>query len=765
MLKGRTRNDLFKTLTWLSEQSKKMIAREVALMSLPTPMNPVNPLKSLAHSMHLRNVEKSGDSTLKADTKHDTKAEVLPELCLSLVASSLEDLQEKISRAKSDLLDGNKKEIKDPRGIYFLESSSPVHAPAKVAFLFPGQGSQQVEMLKDLSLVFPEVRATFERASQVLHSKLNAPLAGFIFPQPAFTEAERLAQSKALTNTHIAQPAVGAADMAMLTLFKAMNIKPDMVAGHSYGEYVALCAAGAFSEDDLFLISETRGRLLAEHKGTKVGTMAAVASDAAQVKGILNKMSGVTLANINSPTQCVISGEQTEIDNAISICKENGLAAKVIPVSQAFHSSHMIHAKEPLKAALDEMDIKAAQIPVYSNADGNVYPPSPSHIAQKLSEHIVSPVDFVAEIENMYAAGARVFVEVGPGSVLTGLVTSILQTQPGKEFIAVSTDRAQRNGLVQLLHTIAHLAAAGMPVDPGILFRNRIDEKQTIIDTHKTIVGQPAKSKLLFSVNSVAIKRIDGNQISTISIAKPSAPPNTTKSPVTATSPAPLPTTTGAKAPDASFKPVQTANTQTPTQRWQMTENPKTLTLKETTATGASTPQPISNNGNNGHHEAPKPFAPAMGAEMAQPVAGQFAPLNTVGGMMQALPQAFDNSRAGHSEQVMMHFQQTMLQMTQSFLVTQQQVMMTYLQSRSGQQVPNNFARPAFVAPQMQQVPMMQPMPQMAQMQQMQQMPMMQQMQPAHQNYAQVAAEPSPIQVAYPQNGNGNGNGYSNGKR
>ena len=101
-----------------------------------------------------------------------------------------------------------------------------------------------------------------------------------------------------------------------------------MVAGHSYGEYVALCAAGSLSEADLLRISETRGRLLSEKNGSSAGTMAAVSSDAAAIKKIMDKLSGITLANINSPTQCVISGELASIDNAVSVCKENGLAAK-----------------------------------------------------------------------------------------------------------------------------------------------------------------------------------------------------------------------------------------------------------------------------------------------------------------------------------------------------------------------------------------------------------------------------------------------------
>ena len=163
-------------------------------------------------------------------------------LQLAIVASSLDDLKQKLISARAGLAQPGTDAINDPRGIYFSEH--PLAPQGKLAFLFPGQGSQYPQMLQDLLLYFPEMRQTVEQAARVLAAKLDRPLVDYIFPPPAFSPEEEAAQQQAITQTNIAQPAIGAVDLAMFGLLQELGLQADMAAGHSYGEYVALACAG-----------------------------------------------------------------------------------------------------------------------------------------------------------------------------------------------------------------------------------------------------------------------------------------------------------------------------------------------------------------------------------------------------------------------------------------------------------------------------------------------------------------------------------------
>lgn len=787
VLKGASRADLFKPLSWLTEQTKKATAQQPVTVSL----------KDLAYQLHLKNQDKAGNPA-------KDQAKAADNLVLTVVATSFEDLAEKLSRAKSDLLDNTKKQIKDPRGIYFVEPSGEAKEEAKVAFVFPGQGSQQVDMLKDVASIFPEVRKTLESASAVLKERLEKPLSSYIYPPPAFTDEEKTAQHAQLTDTRIAQPAIGAADLAMLRLLQSFNVSPDMVAGHSYGEYVALCAAKSLSEADLIKISETRGRILSEKKGAAPGTMAAVSSDAAAIKKIMDKLSGVTLANINSPTQCVISGERSSIDNAVSVCKENGLAAKVIPVSQAFHSVHMGHAKEPLKQELDKLDIQVPQIPVYSNADAQVYPSEPAQIAKKLSEHIVAPVDFVHEIENMYRDGARIFVECGPNAVLTALITSILDQQKANDYVALAVDRSGRNGVVQLLHALAQLAANGVQVNTSVLYRGRLKQTALSLEAQRSNAAANGKKRLMYRVNGMKIERINPNGASAGSTANE----NKTTAKVTTAAVSKSPATTSSTTSTATKTIQQFSPTNPAAGNHQPANGKKDHGESKVPFDTKSTPPAASFNQapNQNGHQLPESVAlpdgtfaasGSNGGTFVSPQIQGYQPnFSGVPVVNPSFPQQLGHMNTGWIgapmmpqagmqgvEQMMMHYQQMMLQMTNTFMASQQQVMLNYLQAKAGQVMP---VRPAFPGQPMQQfpAPQAQTWPQMPvansfqqQMQQplpFQQTPMapvaqavspfQQIAQTAPQTQAVIATtkvEPAAEKSSFDNgNGNGNGNGH-----
>jgi acyl transferase domain-containing protein/NAD(P)H-dependent flavin oxidoreductase YrpB (nitropropane dioxygenase family)/NAD(P)-dependent dehydrogenase (short-subunit alcohol dehydrogenase family) len=388
-------------------------------------------------------------------------------LTLAVIASSAEELGRKLQTALERLRAGATS-IFDPSGTYFTEA--PFGRGGRIAFLFPGQGSQYPDMLRDLAVRFPEVRLEFERAESALAGRLPQPLGRFVFPPPAFTpEAER-ARREALTQTQVAQPALGAAGMAALRLLRLFGVRPDMVAGHSYGEYAALCAAGVFDEETLARLSEARGRSILEAAKDDLGTMAAIAETPARIAEALRPIKDVWIANLNAPRQTVISGTRAGVQQAIDRLKQDGIEARPLPVACAFHSPVIAPARDRLAAVLSEVTFAAPRLEVFSNSTAAAYPRDPKSVAALLAEHLVEPVRFADEIEAMHQAGARLFVEVGPKNVLTGLTQQILSERP---HLAVASDVPGRPGPVQLLHLLGQLAAHAVAIDLDRLFLGR----------------------------------------------------------------------------------------------------------------------------------------------------------------------------------------------------------------------------------------------------------------------------------------------------
>ena len=421
-------------------------------------------------------------------------------LQLALVATSLEDLHQKLIWAQKSLSSADK--INDPRGIYYSEQ--PLAREGKVAFLFPGQGSQYINMLGDLSILFEEVRACFEGANRVLHQKLSQPLSTYIFPPPTFSEEEEQARREDLKQTNIAQPAIGAANMGMFHLLENLGVKPDFVAGHSYGEYVALCAAGVFSEEALIALSEARGRFIVESASPEPGAMAAVEAGAQIVTEVIGKIDNVGIANLNAPKQTVISGYHDSVEQAIERFNAKGIRARLIPVACAFHSPIVAAAKKRLADFLSHVDLSEPKIDVFSNTTAESYPKEPKAIAEQLAEHLVSPVVFITEIEALYKAGARIFVEVGPRNVLTGLTEQILSNRPA---LIVASDQKERSGILQLHHLLGRLASEGVPINPESLYSGRT-VRQLNLNALEKETGQVELSSTTWLVNGSRAKPI-----------------------------------------------------------------------------------------------------------------------------------------------------------------------------------------------------------------------------------------------------------------
>ncbi|MEK9144151.1 MAG: ACP S-malonyltransferase, partial [Elusimicrobiota bacterium] len=242
------------------------------------------------------------------------------------------------------------------------------------------------------------------------------------------------------------------------------GVSPESCGGHSYGELTALCAAGRLSPEELFTLSRLRGRLMASGGGDK-GTMLAALAPIARVRSAVEEDKlDVVLANKNAPEQVVLSGGTEAVGRAALALEARGIRVTRLSVAAAFHSRLVSDAAGPLRRSLEGAAFPAGSIPVYSNTTAEPYPADGGKAKDLLAGQLACPVEFLSQIENMYRDGARVFLEIGPGARLTGLVRAILGE---REHLALALDSSsgKRNGTVDLARALAQLAAAGLAVD------------------------------------------------------------------------------------------------------------------------------------------------------------------------------------------------------------------------------------------------------------------------------------------------------------
>ncbi len=356
-----------------------------------------------------------------------------------------------------------------PEGAYF--GSGP--ASGKLAVLFPGQGSQYVGMLRDLACSFPALRKVLADANRVfarMTGQANAErLSDLIYPPAAFGKEERDEQEQRLRRTEVAQPAIGAVALGALQVLDGFGIRPDIYAGHSYGELPALCAAGCFDDEALHTISRLRGHLMASYHGDDAGSMLAVHAPLETIVSMLRDESlDLVVANRNAPAQSVLSGRRGEIERAAACFDRRRLRHTRLPVAAAFHSPLVAQAREPFRDALRDVKFQTAQSPVFANTTGDAYPNDPEAIRELLAGQLASPVDFVREIGRMAEEGVGTFLEVGPGSTLTKLVHSIMETSeqgPTADAFALDASTGKRSGMLDLAHSLARLAARGHSVE------------------------------------------------------------------------------------------------------------------------------------------------------------------------------------------------------------------------------------------------------------------------------------------------------------
>ena len=279
--------------------------------------------------------------------------------------------------------------------------------PGRVAWVFPGQGSQRVGMGQDLAAADAEIAALFEQADAVL----GFGLSDVIFNGP----------DEALQQTPVQQPAILLTSIAYLVALRKRGLLPeaDYVAGHSLGEYSALVAAGALSLEDGLQLVRRRGELMQEHGA---GAMAAILGMEPEAVAAVALDAGVDVANFNAPDQTTLSGTRDAVETAMELAKERGAKrAILLPVSAAFHSTLMKDAEEGMRPYLMAVPMVPPDVPLVANVDAAILSET-DDIRQELINQICGSVRWVDVVGTLSREGVTRYIEIGPGKVLAGLL-------------------------------------------------------------------------------------------------------------------------------------------------------------------------------------------------------------------------------------------------------------------------------------------------------------------------------------------------------
>jgi phosphopantetheine--protein transferase-like protein len=391
---------------------------------------------------------------------------------LAIVAASVGELRARLTDACEKLGDPRCRRIRDARGIYFFDE--PIGRHGKVAFLFPGEGAQYPQMLADVCMHLPEARAWFDLMDRAFVDHVRGYLPSeLVFPSEGADSGD-----SRLWSMDGAVETVFAANQALLAVLTRLDIRPDMIAGHSSGDYSALLAAGslAIAGDDQLVehiraLNAVYEAFAVRDEIPKASLLAVGSVDTEVVARVLDEHAGeLAVALDNCAQQIVLCGGDAAIDRAARQLQSGGAVTERLAFGRPYHTPLFASFTGPLRAFFDRFDLRAPRVVLYSCATAAPYPADAIGMRDLAVAQWTQPVRFRETIEAMYEAGARVFVEVGPGGKLTGFVENTLRGRPA---VAVATNTLQRSGLAQLNHAVGLLAAQGLAVKTGYLYARR----------------------------------------------------------------------------------------------------------------------------------------------------------------------------------------------------------------------------------------------------------------------------------------------------
>ena len=382
---------------------------------------------------------------------------------LTIVAANQSQLSALLHKANIILRDNFRTEFFAMQGIYFSEK--PLAAEEKVAFLFPGSGAQYLNMGGDLAAHFPFVDNIFSQVDKVSCKYTGVSMLPFLTAQTNDLQSRMPQAEELLMRSDYNRPALMALEAGIHQILLRCGLKPDMVVGHSLGEYLALYAAGVFDLSTVIDITTIRGEGIVKHCFAN-GAMASIGLPAEQVQVMLDDIPGfITIANKNCPAQTVVSGEAQAIEYIITALTKQGIMCKQLPVKSAYHTSLLEPCMKPFQDRLNTIKINKPKILIQSNLTGEYYKINDqfaANLPKILTQHMVQPVEFINNVESMYNDGARLFIEVGPRSTLSSFVDNILGDKP---HWTAQTNIPNRLAREQILHCLALCIAKGVKVD------------------------------------------------------------------------------------------------------------------------------------------------------------------------------------------------------------------------------------------------------------------------------------------------------------
>jgi polyketide-type polyunsaturated fatty acid synthase PfaA len=381
---------------------------------------------------------------------------------VGFVTVSVEEACTKLQMVIKLLAGGSHSAWEHPQGIYYRPTG--MNLPGKIVALFSGQGSQYLEMGKELTINFPELSQAFTRMDKLLVGDGLEAVSHLVFPPPVFELQQREEQERKLQRTEYSQPMIGAFSSGLYRILQKAGFKPDFLAGHSFGELTALWAGGVLSDADYYFLVKARGQAMAtpNDPSFEAGGMIAIKGDARKITEAVKQFPRIAIANFNSPNQIVLAGAKAELAKAERVLTELGYDPVTLKVSAAFHTPLVGHAEQPFAQAVDSVTLRSPKLPIYTNVTGTEYAKQPDAIAKNLKLHLRSQVRFQQEIENIYARGGRCFVEIGPRNILSNLVKDILGDRP--HLVVSLNGSRQKDSDRQLREAIIQLRVAGLPL-------------------------------------------------------------------------------------------------------------------------------------------------------------------------------------------------------------------------------------------------------------------------------------------------------------